>query len=76
MTPLSGDRIAQWMRWIHEGSNAGMLWRAIVFVCGVVPAIFAVTGALIWLRSRARRKAARGVKASAPLDATADNAYR
>ena len=76
VTPLSGDRIAQWMRWIHEGSNAGMLWRAIVFVCGVVPAIFAVTGALIWLRSRARRKAARGVKASAPLDATADNAYR
>ena len=76
VTPLSGDRIALWIRWIHEGSNAGMLWRVLVFLSGVFPTIFAVTGVLIWLRHRAGRKAAQGLKAMQPLDAAAESAYR
>ena len=55
--PLSGDRAAQWIRWIHEGSNAGPVWQVLVFLCGVLPTVFMVTGVLIWLRSRAVKRA-------------------
>ena len=57
VTPHSGDRIAQWIRWIHEGSHSGVLWQVVVFVCGLLPTVFAITGMMIWLRSR-RVKAA------------------
>lgn len=50
--PQSGDRIAQWIRWVHEGSHTGPLWQAIVFLCGILPTVFFVTGLMIWLRSR------------------------
>ena len=59
VTPQSGDRIAQWIRWIHEGSHSGVLWQFLVFLCGVLPTGFAVTGTMIWLRSR-KAKAASG----------------
>ena len=49
---LQGDRIAQWIRWIHEGSHSGVLWQVVVFVCGLLPTLFAITGLLIWLRRR------------------------
>jgi uncharacterized iron-regulated membrane protein len=50
--PRSGDTIAQWIRWIHEGSHSGVLWQILVFLCGVLPTVFAVTGTMIWLRRR------------------------
>jgi uncharacterized iron-regulated membrane protein len=56
VVPLSGDRAAQWIRWIHEGSNAGLLWQVLVFLCGVLPTAFMITGVLIWLRSRAVKR--------------------
>jgi uncharacterized iron-regulated membrane protein len=57
VTPQSGDKIAQWIRWVHEGSHSGVIWQVLVFLCGVLPTVFAVTGMMIWLRSR---KAKRG----------------
>lgn len=57
---LAGDSAAQWIRWIHEGSHAGLLWKTAVFLCGVFPTVFLVTGVLIWLRSRAAKRAAFG----------------
>jgi uncharacterized iron-regulated membrane protein len=53
--PLPGDRIAQWIRWIHEGSHSGLLWQFIVFLCGIFPAVLGVTGVVVWLRRRASR---------------------
>jgi uncharacterized iron-regulated membrane protein len=53
--PQSGDTIAQWIRWIHEGSHSGVLWQLLVFLCGVLPTVFAVTGTMIWLRRRKTR---------------------
>ena len=35
--PLAGDRAAQWIRWIHEGSRGGPLWQFVVFLTGVFP---------------------------------------
>jgi len=55
--PLAGDRAAQWIRWIHEGSHSGPVWQAVVFLCGIFPTMLAITGLVIWLRGRARRKA-------------------
>jgi uncharacterized iron-regulated membrane protein len=55
--PQSGDRAASWIRWIHEGSHTGPVWQVIVFLTGVFPTIFAVTGVIMWLRRRAGRKA-------------------
>src|SRR5262249_18304078 len=49
---LSGDRAAQWIRALYDGSRGGALWQILVFVCGVLPTIFVITGVLIWLRSR------------------------
>jgi uncharacterized iron-regulated membrane protein len=54
--PLAGDRAAQWIRWLHEGSNSGALWRFVVLLTGVFPPIFAVTGVTMWLRGRRQRK--------------------
>jgi uncharacterized iron-regulated membrane protein len=55
--PLSGDRIALWIRWIHEGSHTNSIWQVLVFLSGLFPTIFAVTGMLIWMRKRSIRKA-------------------
>lgn len=53
--PLSGDRASFWIRWLHEGSHAGEIWRFIVFLSGIMPAVLGVTGILIWLRQRRQR---------------------
>jgi uncharacterized iron-regulated membrane protein len=54
--PLAGNRAAQWIRWIHDGARGGELWRFVVFLTGVFPLIFAVTGLLMWWRSRRLRR--------------------
>ena len=59
LRPLSGDSAAQWIRWIHEGSHSGPVWQTIVFLTGVFPLIFAVTGLIMWCRGRRQRAAAR-----------------
>jgi uncharacterized iron-regulated membrane protein len=66
VTPQSGDRIAQWIRWIHEGSHSGMLWRILVFLCGVLPTIFVITGTMIWLRSRGAKAALSQIRTAVP----------
>ena len=46
---------AQLIRRIHDGNGMPLLWQIIVFVGGIVPAVLAVTGILMWLRMRRRR---------------------
>ena len=53
---MSGDRVAFWIRWIHEGSHSGVVWQVLVFLCGILPALFTVTGVLIWLRKRKAKR--------------------
>ena len=52
--PLAGDRAAQWIRGLHEGSRGGIVWQVAVFLTGMFPPIFAVTGIVMWLRRRRR----------------------
>lgn len=65
----SGDKIAQWIRWIHEGSHTGPVWQFLVFLCGVLPPAFVVTGTMIWLRKRKARAGDRGMARVPQMDA-------
>ncbi len=56
IVPQSGDSAASWIRWIHEGTHSGPVWAFIVFLTGVFPTIFAVTGTIMWLRKRAGKR--------------------
>jgi len=58
LSQLSGDRAAQLIRGLHDGSRGGALWQVLVFVCGVLPTVFVITGVMIWLRGRRRPKPA------------------
>jgi uncharacterized iron-regulated membrane protein len=55
--PLAGDRAALWIRRIHDGGRGGPVWQSLVFLTGILPALFAVTGIMMWLRGRRARNA-------------------
>ena len=65
--PQTGDRAAAWIRWIHEGSHSGPVWNVIVFLTGIFPVVFAVTGVIMWLRKRADRRATEARRGAARL---------
>lgn len=47
--------LARTMRKIHDGADMGPVWQTIIFVGGILPAALAVTGIIMWLRSRTWR---------------------
>jgi len=61
-----GDVFAAWLRRVHEAQHHGPLWRAIAFVCGLSPAIFLVTGCMMWLRRRAAKAPQFGLRVTVP----------
>jgi uncharacterized iron-regulated membrane protein len=42
-----------WMRPVHQGS-LGPVWRFLVFLSGLVPSLFVVTGMIMWWKKRRR----------------------
>jgi len=48
-----------------------LVWQMIIFVGGILPAILAVTGILMWLRTRRRRDKYRRAAAFAESEALA-----
>ncbi|VVT13188.1 Peptidase [Sphingomonas sp. EC-HK361] len=44
--------IARLMRRIHDGTGMGPIWQVIIFLGGLLPAILAVTGIIMWWRAR------------------------
>ncbi len=63
--PHGGPGVAGLMRRIHDGQGTGPIWQALVFLGGLLPAILAITGVIMWWRARgwrgqvrAKRKAA------------------
>jgi uncharacterized iron-regulated membrane protein len=69
LVPQFGDRVAQWIRWLHEGSHAGPIWQTVVFVCGILPVVLLVTGLLIWLRKRRGKAIEQNVSSVPQVDA-------
>jgi uncharacterized iron-regulated membrane protein len=58
VTPPKAPRpetLARTMRRLHDGTNMGPAWQAIIFVGGIVPALLAATGVIMWIRIRGRR---------------------
>jgi uncharacterized iron-regulated membrane protein len=53
------ETTARLMRRIHDGTGMGALWQAIIFVGGLIPALLAVTGLLMWLHVRRGKERAR-----------------
>jgi uncharacterized iron-regulated membrane protein len=51
------EGVARLMRRIHDGTGMGVVWQVIIFIGGVLPAILAVTGVIMWWRARGWRAA-------------------
>ena len=49
-----GDTFLSWQRMLHEGSAFGIVWRFLVFLGGMLPALMMVTGLMMWLRRHRR----------------------
>jgi uncharacterized iron-regulated membrane protein len=47
------ERFLAWMRPVHQGS-IGPVWRFLVFLSGLVPALFVTTGIIMWWKKRKR----------------------
>ena len=47
------ERFQTWMRPVHQGSLNGV-WRILVFLSGLVPLLFVVTGITMWAKKRQR----------------------
>lgn len=52
--------IAAWQRPLHEGAGLGPVWRFLVFVSGLLPLVFSITGVAMWLIKRKARRASTG----------------
>ena len=49
--------VARLMRRLHDGEGMGPVWQAIIFLGGILPAVLAVTGVIMWWRARGWRAA-------------------
>lgn len=69
--PPRPETLARTMRRWHDGTGMGPVWQIVIFVGGIIPALLAVTGLIMWLRSRgwrarlARKRRARLAPAAA-----------
>lgn len=52
------ETTARLMRRLHDGTGMGPLWQTLIFIGGILPALLAVTGILMWLHLRRRRRGA------------------
>jgi uncharacterized iron-regulated membrane protein len=46
------ETTARTMRRWHDGTGMGPIWQIVIFVGGILPALLAVTGIVMWLRTR------------------------
>jgi uncharacterized iron-regulated membrane protein len=58
------ETVLSWLRVVHFTHGLGVGWRFLVFLSGLLPALFAVTGVAMWLLKRGARR--RSSRATAP----------
>lgn len=58
-TQTRGDAFLAYQRPLHEGDALGIAGRGVISIVGLLPALFVVTGTLMWLRSRRFKRRAR-----------------
>ena len=64
-TYSAGETVMAWQRPLHAGEGLGPLWKWAVFLSGVLPPLFAVTGTLMWWLKRKARRAKNAERAAA-----------
>jgi uncharacterized iron-regulated membrane protein len=62
--PTRPDALSPLMRKIHDGQDTPFIWQLLVFLTGVAPPLLGVTGTVMWLRRRARRRHLAALKGS------------
>lgn len=55
-TRTAGDRFLTAQRVLHEGNWWGAIGRIVTFISGLLPALLAITGLILYVRSRRRRR--------------------
>lgn len=58
----AGDTFALYQRPLHYGFGWGPVWKFLVFVSGLLPLLFSITGLTMWWMKRQRRKRAEQAK--------------
>lgn len=58
--PPRPETTARLMRRIHDVKGMGIVWQVIIFIGGIIPAVLAVTGIMMWLTVRRRRREMEG----------------
>ena len=61
--PPRPETTARLMRRWHDGTGMGPVFQTIIFLGGILPALLAITGIVMWLRSRGWRSELRRRKA-------------
>jgi uncharacterized iron-regulated membrane protein len=61
-----GDTLMAWQRTVHDGRAFGAVWAFLVFLSGLLPPLFAVTGTAMWWLKRRNRLATRAGREVAP----------
>ena len=56
-----GDAFLAYQRPLHEGDPLGLIGRIVIAIIGLLPAMFVVTGTIMWLAPRPRRRAAKAL---------------
>jgi uncharacterized iron-regulated membrane protein len=51
-----GKRFLVWLRVMHYGQGFGGIWNLLVFLSGLLPLLFAITGYRMWSIKRAQRR--------------------
>lgn len=51
----AGSMFMGWQRPLHDGQGLGFVWQALVFLSGLMPVVFMITGTAMWLIKRKRR---------------------
>jgi uncharacterized iron-regulated membrane protein len=64
-----GEAFQAWMRTLHEGSGVNILYKILVFLSGLAPPIFVVTGVIMWVKKRGNKAAAKRGGAENDLEA-------
>ncbi|MFX6023419.1 PepSY domain-containing protein, partial [Acinetobacter baumannii] len=54
-TRAAPEPLARTMRRLHDGTRMGLVWQSVIFLGGLLPAILAVTGLIMWWRARGWR---------------------
>jgi len=69
LAPAAPEATARLMRRIHDGTRMGALWQTIIFLGGLIPALLAATGIIMWWRARRWKAALRARAEGQPIDA-------